>query len=116
MSENKKDLYKILGVIDSAESVVIKASYKALMMIYHPDRNEDKEYSLKKSIEISEAYKVLIDPNKRRDYDIKKLKYTAESSGGEIISELYLLEKNNYLYNIKYLLKECEKISDLLVF
>ena len=69
MSATQKDFYRILGVIDSAEMVVIKAAYKALMMIYHPDRYEgDKEEAIKKTKEINEAYAVLIDPEKRKQY------------------------------------------------
>jgi len=44
MSSTEIDFYRILGVIDTAELVVIKAAYKALMMIYHPDKFEgDKD-------------------------------------------------------------------------
>lgn len=69
MSATQKDFYRILGVIDSAEMVVIKAAYKALMMIYHPDRFEgDKEEAIRKTKEINEAYAVLIDPEKRKKY------------------------------------------------
>lgn len=70
MSDTEKDFYRILGVIDSAEIAVIKAAYKALMMIYHPDRyNGNKEEAVRKSKDINEAYAVLIDPDKRKKYD-----------------------------------------------
>ena len=73
MSVTQKDFYRTLGVIDSAEMVVIKAAYKALMMIYHPDRFEgDKEEAIRKTKEINEAYSVLIDPEKRRKYAIEQ--------------------------------------------
>ncbi|MGZ8946365.1 MAG: DnaJ domain-containing protein [Methylococcaceae bacterium] len=53
MNATQKDFYRILGVIDSAELAVIKAAYKALMMIYHPDRySGNKEEAIKKSKEI----------------------------------------------------------------
>jgi curved DNA-binding protein CbpA len=73
MNVTQKDFYKILGVIDSAELAVIKAAYKALMMIYHPDRySGNKEDAIKKSKEINEAYAVLIDPTKRKKYDAER--------------------------------------------
>jgi curved DNA-binding protein CbpA len=69
MSATQRDYYSILGVIDSAEMVVIKAAYKALMMVYHPDRYEgDTEEAIRKTKEINEAYAVLIDPEKRKQY------------------------------------------------
>ena len=114
MSVRKKDLYKVLGVIDGVESGVIKASYKALMMIYHPDRYENKEESLRKSMEINEAYNILIDPVKRRNYDMDKLRYAVQS-GKKDIDELNLLEKKHEtLNNIKILLNESEKILNIL--
>ena len=69
MSATQKDFYRTLGVTDSAEVVVIKAAYKALMMVYHPDRFEgDKEEAIRKTKEINEAYSILIDPEKRKRY------------------------------------------------
>ncbi|MFI3179397.1 MAG: DnaJ domain-containing protein [Methylococcaceae bacterium] len=69
MSSTEKDFYRVLGVIDSAEMVVIRAAYKALMMVYHPDRYEgDKEEAIRKTKEINEAYAVLIDPKRREKY------------------------------------------------
>ena len=60
--------YEILGVIEDAEPSVIKAAYKALVSIYHPDRNKSEEDS-EKIYEINEAYDVLIDKKKRQEYD-----------------------------------------------
>ena len=73
MSESQKDYYRILGVIDSAETAVIKAAYKALMMIYHPDRFQgSKDEAIIRSQELNEAYSILIDPVKRKIYDSSK--------------------------------------------
>ncbi|WP_340122607.1 DnaJ domain-containing protein [Methylobacter svalbardensis] len=73
MSATEKDYYRVLGVIDSAELAVIKAAYKALMMIYHPDRYDgNKEEAVRKSKAINEAYAVLIDPDKRKKYDAER--------------------------------------------
>lgn len=74
MSATQKDFYRILGVIDSAESGVIRAAYKALMMIYHPDRcNGEKAQAIRKAKEINEAYAVLADQDKRKKYDAERL-------------------------------------------
>lgn len=74
MSSVQKDFYKVLGLHDSAEFAVIKAAYKALIMLYHPDRYMgDKDKAVKKSKDINEAYAVLIDPDKRKKYDAERL-------------------------------------------
>ncbi len=63
-----KDYYKILGVSDAAEIEVITASYRAMMRKYHPDTNPSPS-SGEKAKEIKEAYEVLCDAGKRRNYD-----------------------------------------------
>ena len=69
MSTSQKDFYRILGVTENAEMAVIKAAYKALMMIYHPDRYDgNREEAIRKTKEINEAYSILIDPDKRKHY------------------------------------------------
>jgi curved DNA-binding protein CbpA len=82
-TSTQKDYYRILGVIDSAETAVIKAAYKALMQIYHPDKYQGaKKEALQRSKEINEAYTVLIDLDKRIIYDAersaRKNQYEAE--------------------------------------
>jgi len=65
-----KDYYFILGVHPTAEFIVIKASYRALTMLYHPDRYDgDKEEAHQKTIELNEAYSILKDESKRKEYD-----------------------------------------------
>jgi curved DNA-binding protein CbpA len=65
-----KNFYKILGVIPTAEIIVIKAAYRALSQKYHPDknRNEAEKYQ-KKMQELNEAYSVLSDEIKKKEYD-----------------------------------------------
>jgi DnaJ-class molecular chaperone len=65
-----QDYYTILGITPDASSEEIKKAYKALAFKYHPDRNlENREVAEEKFKELTEAYGVLIDSQKRRQYD-----------------------------------------------
>ncbi|MCS7228333.1 MAG: molecular chaperone DnaJ, partial [Endomicrobia bacterium] len=68
----KKDYYEVLGVSRNASQKEIEEAYRRLAIQYHPDRHppEKKEEMREKFKEISEAYAVLSDPNKRRQYDM----------------------------------------------
>ncbi len=63
------DYYEILGVERTAEEVEIKRSYRKLAIKYHPDRNPGNPAAAEKFKEISQAYEVLGDPEKRELYD-----------------------------------------------
>lgn len=64
-----KDYYKSLGVWKSATEAEIKKAYKKLAMQYHPDRNKGDKKAEEKFKEINEAYQVLWDTEKRKNYD-----------------------------------------------
>jgi curved DNA-binding protein len=65
-----KDYYQILGVPRNVSEEDIKKAYRKLAMQYHPDRNLGKEkWANEKFKEINEAYGVLGDPEKRKQYD-----------------------------------------------
>lgn len=63
------DYYKILGVPTTASAADIKKNYRKLSLQYHPDKNNGDDEKFK---EISQAYEVLSDPEKRKIYDMKK--------------------------------------------
>ncbi|KAF4613936.1 hypothetical protein D9613_007511 [Agrocybe pediades] len=63
------DYYKLLGVDKSATDDEIKKAYKKMALKWHPDRNKGSEEANKKFKEISEAFEVLSDSNKRAVYD-----------------------------------------------
>ncbi|MCS7136131.1 MAG: molecular chaperone DnaJ [Nitrososphaerota archaeon] len=68
-SREKKDYYEILGVPRNATKEEIKRAYRKLALQYHPDRNKSPDAE-EKFKEISEAYAVLSDDEKRRIYDM----------------------------------------------
>lgn len=65
------DCYAILGVSPAAEDVVIRAAYRALMRLYHPDTNPDPKAQARAQA-ITAAYAVLRDPAKRAEYDARQ--------------------------------------------
>ncbi len=65
----KRDYYEVLGVAKNAASDEIKSSYRKLALKYHPDRNQGDKSSEDKFKEATEAYEVLSDSQKRRQYD-----------------------------------------------
>lgn len=67
--KNKEDYYKILNVDKTASNIELKKSYRKLAMKYHPDRNPNDKGSEEKFKEISEAYEVLSNSQKRQSYD-----------------------------------------------
>lgn len=66
---SEKDYYKTLGVDKKATEDEIKKSYRKLAMKYHPDRNKGDKKAEDRFKEISEAYAVLSDKEKRKQYD-----------------------------------------------
>ncbi len=66
---NKRDYYEVLGVGRDASDEELKKAYRKLAMQHHPDRNEGDARAEEKFKEASEAYAVLSDAGKRRQYD-----------------------------------------------
>ena len=69
MAEQKRDYYEVLGVDRNADEAAIKKAYRVLAKKYHPDANPGDKEAEKKFKEASEAYAVLSDAEKRRQYD-----------------------------------------------
>ena len=65
----KRDYYEVLGVEARAGASAIKASYKAIALKNHPDRNPDNESAVERFKEAAEAFEVLSNPDKRARYD-----------------------------------------------
>ena len=69
MAESKRDYYEVLGVPRDADEAALKKAYRVLAKKYHPDANPGDKEAEAKFKEASEAYSVLSDPEKRRQYD-----------------------------------------------
>jgi len=119
-----KDYYKILGILDDAEDIIIRAAFRALAQKYHPDKwnGEDKEANQKMS-EINEAYDVLSNKEKREKYDNE---YFYFQERNETKEEENLENTNNNEENeawnfaceffpaLKFQYQELSKISNIL--
>lgn len=69
-NNGKRDYYEVLGVPRGASEQELKSAYRKLAMQYHPDRNPESTHeATEKFKEITEAYSVLADPDKRAAYD-----------------------------------------------
>lgn len=80
MAETKRDYYEVLGVSRDADDNALKKAYRALAKKYHPDINPGDKEAEAKFKEASEAYAVLSDPEKRRQYD--QFGHAAFENGG----------------------------------
>ena len=69
MAESKRDYYEVLGVPKDADDAALKKAYRVLAKKYHPDANPGDTEAEAKFKEASEAYGILSDPEKRRQYD-----------------------------------------------
>ena len=72
---DNQEYYQLLGVEKSADPKTIKESYRKLAFKFHPDRNKGDEEAASRMKAINEAYAVLSDEKKRREYDTLKQQY-----------------------------------------
>ncbi|KAK4274157.1 hypothetical protein QN277_017431 [Acacia crassicarpa] len=70
-----KDYYKILEVDYDATDDAIRSNYIRLALKWHPDKQKDQDAATSQFQEINEAYQVLSDPAKRREYDKNGMLY-----------------------------------------
>lgn len=88
-----KNYYKILGVLDDAESIVIRSAYKALAQKYHPDKWEgDLKEATHRMSEINEAYEVLSNEDKRKSFDETRGKSEYQENSSNQNDLLYSVE------------------------
>lgn len=77
---DKRDYYEVLGVDRNADDATLKKAYRKLAKKYHPDMNPGDKEAEAKFKEATEAYGVLSDPDKRRQYD--QFGHAAFENGG----------------------------------
>mgnify|MGYP006128168125 FL=1 len=94
--DTEKDLYQILGITKTASVKDIKKAYRALAFEYHPDKNNSIQ-AQDKFKELSEAYEVLSNADKRKSYDM----YGYESMKGGY-SEINPLDLFQSLFNVDF--------------
>jgi len=91
----EKDYYKILGVSKDADAATVKKAYRTLARELHPDHNKGDEEAEARFKDVSEAYSVLSDPQKRKEYDEARALFSSGvrtpgggSSGGSFSFDL----------------------------
>ena len=82
MAAEKRDYYEVLGVSKTADEAEIKKAYRTLAKKYHPDANPGDKNAEAKFKEASEAYGVLSDPEKRKQYDQYGFAAFSDGAGG----------------------------------
>ena len=95
-----KDYYKILLVTRSSTEDEIRRNYRRLAMQYHPDRNPDSREAEEKFKDIAEAYGVLTDPVKKRQYNRQKAKSRDDSYSCENGEEAFSYSQEDILRDL----------------
>lgn len=82
MAPAKRDYYEVLGVARECDAEDLKKAYRKLALQFHPDRNPGSKEAEEKFKEISEAYEILSEPDKRAQYDRFGHRAFAPGGGG----------------------------------
>ena len=91
MNNNEFNLYDILEIKSDSTKQEIKNSYKKLILKYHPDKNTafDQNFDYQKFIKIRYAYEILMDDEKRKDYDDKINQQNSEEDSSTTYRNVY---------------------------
>lgn len=114
-----KNYYEILGVSEDASKEVIKKAYKEIALVYHPDSNFFNEilggkYETEGSLEdfqiITNAFNVLTDDEKRKEYD-KTIVHFKDWGDGESVDDYFqdMLDKKAAEYSVRHIGREREQ-------
>jgi len=113
--------YEILEIKEDASIEVVKAAYKALVKKYHPDANSNDNQDQERNINsINEAYEVLSDESKRKEYDEKLLRLKREHTLDKNVTEKNSVERFRKFSDklddalLKGIMEVGEKIIDML--
>lgn len=77
---SETNLYEVLEISSTANATVIKSAYRKLARKYHPDLNGGDEFCVRKFKQITEAYEILSDAEKKKNYDLLKGFYSHDDS------------------------------------
>jgi hypothetical protein len=69
LADQEQDHYSVLGLTKSSSPKEIKSAYRRLALKWHPDKNENSKESAQMFVQIGEAYEILSDAGKKREYD-----------------------------------------------
>ncbi|KAL2317646.1 hypothetical protein Fmac_031522 [Flemingia macrophylla] len=94
-----KNYYEILEVDYDATDDAIRSNYIRLALKWHPDKQKDQDYATSRFQEINEAYQILSDPVKRREYD---------KNGMQCVSDYNVID---YLNRYKGLILTCNGLG-----
>ena len=97
------DYYRILEIKEDADFSDIKKKYRKLAIKYHPDKNPGDDEAVKKFREITEAYEILGDEKKRKEYDRKrKFKNGQENKKNENLKNRNNFSDNNFSFGKEF--------------
>ncbi|MBC8110765.1 MAG: DnaJ domain-containing protein [Verrucomicrobia bacterium] len=95
------NLYEILGVDKKADKPTIKAAYKKMALLYHPDRNPDNPAAEERFKLISEAYHILSDEEKKLIYDLQ-FKQVRQVPAYQVDSQIKFQRRNIEFYRERH--------------